>query len=782
MSQFMRTTAAVLALFACVIVCRRSAAGESAASHYSLEAETGAVLRPDGSVKRVPDILALPESAPKPGSIYELPGLKPGDVVAVPAPQSEPAPELERAAPAAQQDPSPPADPDTVSEPEAPEPGKPKPEKEPPPEPGHEKPQPSADVSAHPIPSQSAEALCPRTPLVKDISFTLDADSIEYDWCKKILRAENALYSNGGLFVRADEIRMDLNQGVLAAQGDAFVYTRFLDDFHYPADLIMLHLRTFEGRAVRRGQTFLFSAARMSRYEDWPDSSSAKQFSMYTVLEPAANVPSLSEIDDVLFVNVSPQALVTAQRAVMIPASQDNGGLTFHNVTYTNADGSPGDAPVFATRTGNLHEKGFTPRFVSVNEAPSYDYRLIQDSAEYIYAGNVHGKGYIRAYERHGWSSLSPGSSQYGLYSIQKQYIRGQNVLSLYADNDGDGSVMSGSASYYTFQNRGIQRFTYTANVTDYDSINANYRTNRVSAWVNHKRGPLLGTASLSSAHTGHESSGSNISYAMNSTYRMRDVDLALAREPFKIHGVPAYLSVSASLSWNRTLQDIELDYRNSFIGLRGYETEARDLDKSFSAILFGEPLALGHNAWFNFRGEFRYDSSYRNRDELRFVDGLIDSEGHSVQSNGREQALGRAGVTWAPLENVTLGAHYLASRYVRSGYGYWHGYIGYRGSERWSLRFNAIFEPEFTGSPWDYPGRLQSETAELVMAFPGDSWLTAVWDLDDRFLGTRLEQLRYVRDLRNAGRMQLEFVMSKSETKYYGVYPMYYYLGIHFH
>jgi hypothetical protein len=742
------------------------------------------VRRPDGSVKRVPDILALPESAPKPGSIYELPGLKPGDVVAVPAPQTEPAPapELERASPAAQQDPSPPADPETVSEPEAPEPRKPKPEKEPPPEPGHEKPQPSADVSAHPLPSQSAEAACPRTPLVKDISFTLDADSIEYDWCKKILRAENALYSNGGLFVRADEIRMDLNRGVLAAQGDAFVYTRFLDDFHYPADLIMLHLRTFEGRAVRNGQTFLFSAARMGRYEDWPDSSSAKQFSMYTVLEPAENVQSLSEIDDVLFVNVSPQAKITAQRAVMIPASQDNGGLTFHNVTYTNADGSPGDAPVFTTRTGNLREAGFTPRFFSWNETPALDRTIIEDSAEYIYADNVHGKGYIRAYERHGWSNQWPGSSHYGQYSIQKQYIRGPNVLSLYADNDDDGFYYSGSASYYTFQNRSIQRFTYTANVTDYDSINANYRTNRVSAWVNHKRGPLLGEVSLSSMHTGSESSGSNISYAMNSTYRMHDVALAISHEPFKIHGIPAYLSVSASLSWSRSLQDVELDYRNSFIGLRCYETEERDLDKSFSAMFFGEPLALGRNAWFNFRGEFRYDSSYRDRDELRFTDGLLDSERHSLQSNGREQALGRAGVIWAPLEKVTLGAHYLASRYVRSGYGYWHGYIGYRGSERWSLRFNAIFEPEFTGSSSDYPGRLQSETAELVMALPGDSWLAAVWDLNDEFLGTRLEQLRYVRDLRNAGRMQLEFVMTKSEYKSYGVYPMYYYLAIHFH
>jgi len=818
-------TAVFLMLLTILIFQRPCAhAGQEPASPYSLEAETGDVMRPDGSIKRLPNILALPEDTPKPNSIYELPGLKPGDEAGTVTPATDPMPnasDMLRAAPAVQtsEETNPQIGPGAkdsangksekdkwkkpkksfgtapatateqsngISNPAAnqadTEKTKPagkadtrKTTK------SNEKPQPQTVTKQTPQ-IREADTSCMRKPLTPDIAFTLEADIIEYNECDKTLRAVDALYSNGGLYIRAHEIRMDLNRGILDAEGNAFAYTNFIDDFHYPGDRILYHMRTYQGRAVLNGQILLFSAARLGNYNDWPNNSAAKLFAYSSVLEPAASVDSLTGIDDISFTQSNPEFIITAQRLAMKAATDSSAGLTFHNVAYTDADGAPGATPVFYTTTGDFREKGFAPRYAAITAAPSRDYRSLQEIADYVFADNVHGKGYVRADERHLWPGAPQSKSLSGQYSASKQYIRGPNVLSLYADNDQDGSTLSGNYSYYTFRQGGIQRFSYLNNITDYDSFNSNFKINQYSVWLNKKTDSFLATVNLSNSHTVNKGSGDDSSYSMQNTIRTNRVVISLQNEPFRLGGFPVFLGVNATLSWTKELQDLNLDLHSVYFPPRNYILENRNLDKGFAATLYGAPLSVGRNLWFTYRGIFEYYSAYRNRYEQR-LDGGVTSGFHDETSNGVEGTHGRAGFTWQPGARVTFGAHYLASRYYKSGYGYWHSYLAYRGSSRWSIRLNAIYEPELASRDVNYPENVKSETVELAMALPGASWLYASWDLDDSYMGTRLEQLRYVRDLDNKHGAQLEFGMRKSAAPFNGfLYPMYYYLTMYFH
>lgn len=702
---------------------------EPVSQPYGVETEWGDVLGPDGTVKKKTRVDAPPKNVPQPTP--KLKRARPGEIQGVPGGASDvedmhQLQEPTRSAPTSITEPEPEKKPE-------PKPEKAKPEKKPKPEP---RPEPAEEAS-QPVPPVKP---LPKIKLANTSSFTLNATEIIYDPESKTLRASYAVYEDNAYTITADEIRMDLSRTLLAAQGSVLVSVDDNSDHHFIGDFALMNYRTKEGELRFGKDISWFSMSYSGSFDVDPDDLYVSSNSQPL---PAAGAPSLGGAVDVVF---APRREKDTVRARYMTASAGS-GLTFYCLTYNDTRGRPARLPIFTMTNGDWREDNFQLRNLTYYQVPGNDNKLLRLQSQYFFADNPHGKGSFSSMDEIYWAKNGTVDKREHdfRYGVTKQYIRGDNVLDVYASRF--DNYLTGLAQYnrYWFPgSTGLIRFGISSDVTDseqeYDRHN-----NRSSLWLRRNSRDFLINLNANVSQSMYQDANPPTGYQDDSS---SDASLILEKKPTSLFGGNALLDLYSYISW----QKINHSSSNS-----NYDYISDYMNKTFGASLFGKPVSMIGGGDLKLRAAWEY-LSYSSKSEFGTY--------HYYDSGNINRANASARFAW-DVSGGELGAEYIASRSNGSGSGNWAAYFTLSPSPDWNVRVSSRYMNELSGD--SAVDNTLGETADISYHINSKMNLLASFDLDNYFQGAMMHRLMLFADF-SSGSLVFSVVKytSASNGRYY--------------
>lgn len=714
------------------VVCLAAAAIAANQSPFSIEDESGGVINRDGSSQQPVFSPAAPQNQPE----YPKPDLKRSDPAQIKEPPPQPKPEPK------------------------PEP-KPKPKPEPKPEP---KPVPKPEPEKPKPPPQSK-----LEQLYKSVSFSLDSPQIEYNTRSKTARAKNAVLSISNFTIYADEIRIDLNRYIAAANGYVSVNSDFSDTPYFAGDSLLLNMVTKEGIVYGPSGASAFSLSFVGSYFQDPVT---KYVSQTEIALPASSAPSLEGVTDVPIAPAPESEIIRARFMVMSNGS----GLSFTGVSFKNAPGKDESMPTFASANGGWIENAFQPDYISLTDVPGDKIKSAFVRNRYFFARNPHGKGYFSAVESHSWNKndpLHPISEGNFDYTIGKSYIRGNNVLSLRAERYDEWFSTYANYSRFWFPGgSGIARLSFSNSISD--SEERFTKENGADIYTHFNTHSFVTTLRFYN-YTDKYSFGNSFEPTLHPINRSSSGNLIITKKPASIGSTPFLYSLYGSFYFDKYKYSLDDDILGS-----NYAGSAQtSISKYFAAYLYSKPIEIAGNVNGRLNFEWDYGSSFDDYYAFTHAGSNIFTYAQRESSN-RENARGIAGLDWRFSKAGIFGADYIASRSQGDGDASWQPFISYSLSKKLNLRLSANYRYQLTSKGVEFPEDVTGETADVSWRIGRRSNLQASFDLDNEFQGAMLHNLIFTRDF-PAGHLELQI---NKYTYVYNVYidaPYRYYLYFFF-